>query len=136
MDIPSFWCIICLCCWIRSYLSPKKYWWQYISDLYHLSLIFITPGGSQFWPKKNIYIAQFFSADATLYHYVIFFCPWKVEKTTLKVAKKYSTKFSLLPWAAQTDQTEELMFQNVAYRPTIYKTGGIPVTPFFPWKLS
>ena len=31
--------------------------------------------------------------------------------------------FSLLPWAAQTAQTEEFMFQNVAYRPTVYKTG-------------
>ena len=43
MNIPSFWCIICLCSWIRSYLPPKKYWWQYISNLYHLSLISITP---------------------------------------------------------------------------------------------
>ena len=28
-DIPSFWCIICRCSRIRSYLPPKKYWWQY-----------------------------------------------------------------------------------------------------------
>ena len=34
MDILSFWCANCLCNWIRSYLPPKKYWWQYISDLY------------------------------------------------------------------------------------------------------
>ena len=31
--------------------------------------------------------------------------------------------FSLLPWAAQTAQTEEFMFQIVAYRPTVYRTG-------------
>ena len=31
--------------------------------------------------------------------------------------------FSLTAWAAQTAQTEEFMFQNVAYRPTVYKTG-------------
>ena len=30
---------------------------------------------------------------------------------------------SLLPRTAQTVQTEEFMFQNVAYRPTVYKTG-------------
>ena len=24
----SFWCIICLCSWIRSYLPPKKYCWD------------------------------------------------------------------------------------------------------------
>ena len=49
----------------------------------------------------------------------------KVEKIPLKVAQKYVLNFfsSLLPWAAQTAQTEEFMFQNVAYRPTVYRTG-------------
>ena len=31
--------------------------------------------------------------------------------------------FFLLPWAAQTAQTEEFMFQIVAYRPTVFSTG-------------
>ena len=31
--------------------------------------------------------------------------------------------FSLLPWVAQTALTEEFMFQNAAYRPTVYRTG-------------
>jgi hypothetical protein len=31
--------------------------------------------------------------------------------------------FPLLPWAVQTAPTEEYMFQNVAYRPNVYKTG-------------
>ena len=44
-------------------------------------------------------------------------CPQKVEKQPLKVAQKYS------PWAAKTAQKEEFMFQNVAYRPTVLKTG-------------
>ena len=35
---------------------------------------------------------------------------------------------SLLPWAAQTAQTEEFIFQNVAYRPTVYRTGTISKT--------
>ena len=50
-------------------------------------------------------------------------CPQKVEKTTLKVAQKNSHPlFFLLPWAAQTAQTEELMFQIPTYRPTVYRT--------------
>ena len=56
-------------------------------------------------------------------HY-LFFAHEKLKKPPLKVAKKYSNWFfSLLPWAAQTAQIEEFMFQNVAYRPTVYKTG-------------
>ena len=41
----------------------------------------------------------------------------KLKKPPLKVAQKYS------PWAAKTAQKEEFMFQNVAYRPTVLKTG-------------
>ena len=37
--------------------------------------------------------------------------------------------FSLLPWAAQMAQTEEFMFQNVAYRPTVYRTGAFSMFP-------
>ena len=33
--------------------------------------------------------------------------------------------FFFLPIAAKMAQTEEFMFQNVAYRPTVYKTGPI-----------
>ena len=47
MDITLFWCIICLCSWNRSYLPPKNVWWQFISVLYRLSLISITPDQSQ-----------------------------------------------------------------------------------------
>ena len=31
--------------------------------------------------------------------------------------------FFLTAWAAKTAQTEEFIFQNVAYRPTVYRTG-------------
>ena len=41
------------------------------------------------------------------------------KKPPSKVAQKYSF-FSLPPWAATT---EEFMFQNLAYRTTVYKTG-------------
>ena len=49
---------------------------------------------------------QIFSADTTMF--LLFF------------AQKYSF-FS--PIAAQTAQTEEFIFQNVAYRATVYRTG-------------
>ena len=45
----------------------------------------------------------------------------KLKKPPSKVAQKYSNLFS--PRVAQTTQTEEFMLQNVAYRPTVYKTG-------------
>ena len=51
------------------------------------------------------------------YFLFLFFLPWKVKNATLKVAQKWSNFY---PWASQT---EEFMFQNVAYRPTVYKTG-------------
>ena len=58
------------------------------------------------------------------YKFKFYFCPQKVEKTPSKVAQKNSNPlFFLTAWAAQTAQTEEFMFQNVAYRPTVYKTG-------------
>ena len=47
-----------------------------------------------------------------------------LKKTPSKVAQKNSnTLFFLTAWAAQMAQREEFMFQNVAYRPTVYKTG-------------
>ena len=64
---------------------------------------------------------QLFSADATIFSQKnVLFCPQKVEKTTLKIWK---TQIHLLPWAAQMALTEEFMFQNVAYRATVYRTG-------------
>ena len=54
---------------------------------------------------------------------IAIFLASKVEKTTLKGAQKNSNPlFSLTASTAQT-QTEEFMFQNVAYRPTVYRTG-------------
>ena len=54
-----------------------------------------------------------------------YFAHKKLKKPTSKVVQKYSICFcSLLPWAAQTAQTEEFILQNVAYRPTVYKTGA------------
>ena len=69
---------------------------------------------------------QLFSADATMFleKFLIFFCPQKVEKTPSKVAQKNSNPlFFLNAWPAQTAQTEEFIFQNVAYRPTVYNIG-------------
>ena len=67
---------------------------------------------------------QLFSVDATIFSW--FFFPQKVEKTTLKsCSEKLKSTYFLLPWAAQTALTEEFMFQIVAYRPTVYKTGTV-----------
>ena len=57
----------------------------------------------------------------------VLFCPQEVEKTTLKIWK---TQIHLLLWAAQTALTEGFMFQNVAYRATVYKTGA-RIYPFW-----
>ena len=52
------------------------------------------------------------------------FCPQKVEKTTLKSCSEFlNSTFFLTALTAQTATTEEFMFQNVAYRPTVYRTG-------------
>ena len=71
---------------------------------------------------------QLFSADATivLKNLKFFFLPTKSWKKTLKscTEKLKSTFFCLTAWAAKTAQTEEFMFQNVAYRPTVYRTGA------------
>jgi hypothetical protein len=47
-----------------------------------------------------------------------------LKKTPSKVAQKNSNPlFSLTASTAQMAQTKEFMFQNVAYRPTVYRTG-------------
>ena len=72
---------------------------------------------------------QLFSAVKKIFFFKLsfFFCPQKVEKTTLKSCseKLKSTFFSLMPAAgltAQTAQTEKFMFQNLA---TVYRTGAL-----------
>ena len=47
----------------------------------------------------------------------------KLKKPPSKVSQKYSIFFPVLLRAVQTAKTEEFMLQNVAYRPTVYKTG-------------
>ena len=61
-------------------------------------------------------IMQLLVRTPTVFKKVIyFFAHKKLKKTPSKVAQNYSNFFS--PWAAQKD---EFMFQNVAYRPTVY----------------
>ena len=50
-----------------------------------------------------------------------FFCPQKVEKNHPQKLLRIPQIFTAL--TAQTAQTEEFMFQNVAFRPTVYRTG-------------
>ena len=61
---------------------------------------------------------QLFSVDATIFlkEFLGFFFPQKVEKTNLKSCSgKLKSTFFLTALTAQTAQTEEFMFQNVAY---------------------
>ena len=53
---------------------------------------------------------------------------WKNHPKKL-IRKTQIHFFPLLPWAAQTAQTEEFMFQNVAIRPTVYRTGVVGRCP-------
>ena len=59
---------------------------------------------------------QLFSADATK--------SWKNHPQKL-LRKTQIHFFFLTASSAQTTQTEEFMFQNVAYRPTVYRTGAL-----------
>ena len=70
---------------------------------------------------------QLFSAEPTMFKKkVVVFCPQKVKKPPSKVAQKNSNPlFFLTALTAQTAKTEEFMFQNVAYRPTVYRNGPI-----------
>ena len=67
-----------------------------------------------------------FSADATIFlkkFQTVFLRTKSLKKLASKVAQKNTNPFFFLTaWAAQT---AEFMFQNVAYRPTVYRTGGM-----------
>ena len=59
------------------------------------------------------------------------FWPPKVEKTTFKSCSEF-LKSTFFPYcqgqSAQMAQTEEFMFQNVAYWPTVYRSGYVDET--------
>ena len=76
----------------------------------------------------TLFYATCFSADATIFFKeIVFFCPQKVEKNhPQKLLRKTQIHFFFLTASsAQMAQTKEFMFQNVAYRPTVYRTGVI-----------
>ena len=92
------------------------HFYLYRVSLWSYSFIYTHDLNPKFWAKKNL--KKNHKRDI-----MQLFCPWKVKKPPSKVATKYSNWFfSLLSWAAQTAQTEEFVFQNVAYWPTVYKT--------------
>ena len=73
---------------------------------------------------SGVLFFQLFIADAKILKkkFFDFFCPQKVEKKTLKSC---SEKLNFFPYClgCQMAQTEEFMLENVAYRPTVYRTG-------------
>ena len=90
---------------------------------------------TKFLRKKNIkaILCNFSMRMLNLFYFyfVLFFCPQKVEKTTLKSCseKLKFTFFSSTALTAQTAQIEEFMFQNMAYWPTVFRTGSIEKSP-------
>ena len=78
-----------------------------------------------YFGQKNFikgFFMQLFSAHATIFR-GFFAHKNTVEKTTLKSfseVRKTQIHFFLTAWAAQT---EEFMIQNLAYTPTVYRTG-------------
>ena len=74
-----------------------------------------------------VFLSNFWGWFFQLFEDQIFkkFCPQKVEKPTPKSCseKLKSTSFPFTASTAQMAQTKEFMFQNMAYRPTVYRTG-------------
>ena len=70
---------------------------------------------------------KFFIADSSIFkkRIVSFFLPTKSWKQhPQKLPRKTQIHFFFhTAWAAQTAQTEEFILQNVAYRPSVYRTG-------------
>ena len=71
---------------------------------------------------KNILASSLKSYIITLIYFFLPTKSWKNHPQKL-LRKTQIHFFPLLPWAAQTAQTEKFMFQNVAYRPAVYRTG-------------
>ena len=75
--------------------------------------------------QKKTFIYALFSADATMFFKKLwlFFLPTKSWKNhPQKLLRKTQIHFFFLTAnTAQMAQTEEFMFQNVAYRPTVYR---------------
>ena len=66
---------------------------------------------------------QLLSANATIFSKKnLLTKSWKNNPEKL-LRKTQIHFFFLTAWAAQTTPTEEFMFQNMAYRPTVYRTG-------------
>ena len=89
----------------------------------YLKFIFFFQVSKDFF---KLYFKLLFSVDATMFLRKIkfFFAHKKLKKPPSKVAQKNSNPlFFLTASTAQMAQTEEFMFQNVAYRPTVYRTG-------------
>ena len=71
---------------------------------------------------------QLFSAEQC---FQLFFCPQKVEKITPKSCSEVLKKNFTL--GCPNCQTEEFMFQNMAYRPTVYRTGDKTIKSVVPF---
>jgi hypothetical protein len=69
---------------------------------------------------------QLFTTDATIFKKIIkfSFAHKKLKSNPQKLLRKTQIHFfPYCPELPKTAQTEEFRFQNVAYRPTVYRTG-------------
>ena len=69
-----------------------------------------------YWAKqKSIFFLQHFSADAAI----------QIGRYYKKWVMLLNTSMFALNWCTHAGKTEESVFQNMAYRPTVYRTGAI-----------
>ena len=79
-----------------------------------------------FWKKNHFILCNFLVRTLQyLKKNSKFFLPRKswIKYTQKLLRKSHTHFFPLTAWAAQTVQTEKFMIQNVAYKPTVYRTG-------------
>ena len=74
------------------------------------------------WAVAYLKFKIIFLRICGILHLKMFFADKKLKKTFKSCSEKLKSIF-FLTWASQKAQTEEFMFQNVVYRPTLYRTG-------------
>ena len=128
-------------------IHRKKVCCQFDQSIWHLSFIYLDPSSIYIGFKgPSLFYAQDYSLSGSLFKIIylnfrkknltfilinflqkLLFLPTKgFKKPPSKAAQNTELFSSLLPWAAITAQTEEFMFQNLAFGPTVYKTGHWP----------
>ena len=91
---------------------------------------------SRILEKDTLFHANFLVKTQQYFRKIFFFPRKKLKKLRCCSENLKSTFLSLLPCASQTAQIEEFMFQNMAYRATVYRTGLQSLTKWGSLKLN